>query len=203
MVKNKYFLQRNHWIMSLAVLMVIAATGMVEGRTGGPDYMGYTFIDSNTSGGPAYNWIDITATGTTNGTLNNSDDHFVDGIPVGFFFNFYGTDYSQLSITNNGILFASGGDPVYSNQPIGSSTKTNFIAPFWDDIVTWNHTGGASGKIYYQTMGISPNRKFVVEWENNQHFSSSPKGLLLKRYCMKVPIISSSSIRMFPSEKLS
>lgn len=138
------------------------------------DQFGYRIQDSNTQGGPAYDWIEISGTGTS--VLPNSDDVFVDGIPVGFFFNFYGTDYSQLSITNNGIVLANGGTTQFTNEPIGSSTPHNFIAPFWDDIVTWPATATA-GSVYYETRGSYPNRQFIVEWKDNQHFSSSPSGI--------------------------
>lgn len=147
-----------------------AASSLQEGRSGGPDYFGYTFKDSNVEGGPAYDWIEISNTGTM--ILPDSDDYYVEGIPVGFFFNYYGTDYSQVSITNNGITLASGGTGEYSNQPIGSSGPHNFIAPFWDDIVTW----GSAGAVYYQVIGEAPNRKFVVEWFDNQGYSNTPSG---------------------------
>jgi len=143
------------------------------GRTGGPDHFGYTFKDSNTIGGPNYEWIDITQTGQR--IITNCDDCYVNNIPVGFFFNFYGTDYSQLSITNNGLTLASGGTSQWTNQPIGSSTPHNFIAPFWDDIVTWDWIGADA--IYYQTLGEAPNRKLVVTWNDNYHYSSSPSGI--------------------------
>lgn len=143
----------------------------VSGRSGGPDYFGYTFKDSNTADGPTYDWIEISGTGTM--ILPSSDDYYVENIPVGFFFNYYGTDYSQVSITNNGITLASGGTSQWTNQPIGSSSPHNFIAPFWDDLVTW----GSAGAVYYQVIGEAPNRKFVVEWFDNQHFSSSPSGI--------------------------
>lgn len=139
--------------------------------SGGPDNFGYTYADCYCPGGPSYNWIDITSSGIE--ILPDSDDHYVDGIPVGFFFNFYGTDYSQVSITNNGILLASGGTSQYTNQPIGSSDPHNFILPFWDDIVTWN----TAGAVYYETRGQAPNRTFVVEWYDNQHYSSSASGI--------------------------
>ena len=143
------------------------------GRTGGPDHFGYTFKDSNTIGGPNYEWIDITQTGQR--IITNCDDCYVNNIPVGFFFNFYGTDYSQLSITNNGLTLASGGTSQWTNQPIGSSNPHNFIAPFWDDIVTWDRIGADA--IYYQTIGEAPNRKLVVTWNDNYHYYSSPSGI--------------------------
>ncbi len=152
-------------------LLVNSEPDAIEGRSGGPDYFGYTFKDSNVEGGPTYDWIEISGTGTL--ILPDSDDFYIDGIPVGFFFNYYGTDYSQVSITNNGITLASGGTGQWTNQPIGSSTPHNFIAPFWDDIVTWR----SAGAVYYQVIGEAPNRKFVVEWFDNQHYSSSPSGI--------------------------
>jgi uncharacterized repeat protein (TIGR01451 family) len=138
----------------------------------GPDSFGYKCLDSNTPTGPTYDWIEISDTGTV--VLPNSDDQWVVGINLGFFFNYYGTDYSQLAIGNNGLLFSGIGTSQYVNDPITQSPRIHgFIAPFWDDIVTW----GSAGAIYYQTLGIAPNRKFVVEWYDNQHYSSSSSGI--------------------------
>ena len=143
----------------------------LSGRSGGPDNFGYTFTDSNTPDGPFYDWIEISGTGTE--VLSSSDDRVVDNINIGFFFNFYGTDYSQLAIANNGLLFSAGTTWQYVNDPITQSPGVHgFIAPFWDDIVTWG-----AGTIYYQTIGTAPNRMFVVEWHNNQHYRSSTSGV--------------------------
>lgn len=161
-------------ILLLALTTTAEGVSAQEGRSGGPDYFGYTFKDSNTAGGPAYDWIEISGTGTM--ILPCSDDRFVNGIPIGFLFNFYGTNYSQVSITNNGITLPSDGTKEWENQPIGSSTLHNFIAPFWDDLVTWS----SYGAVYYQVMGEAPNRIFVAEWFENQHRSSSgasPSGI--------------------------
>jgi hypothetical protein len=144
----------------------------LRGRSGGPDSFGYTFIDSNKYGGPAYDWIEISETGTE--TLPSSDDSWVGNINLGFFFNYYGTDYSRLAIGNNGLLFSGAGTSQYINQPITQTPGIHgLIAPYWDDIVTW----GSADAIYYETKGTSPNRKFVVEWNNNQHYSSSSSGI--------------------------
>jgi uncharacterized repeat protein (TIGR01451 family) len=142
------------------------------GRTGGPDDFGYTFKDSNTPEGPTYNWIEISGTGTE--VLPDSDDSWVEDIGLGFFFNYYGTDYSQLAISNNGLLFSGGTTWQYVNEPITQTPGVHgFIAPFWDDIVTWD----SAGAIYYKTIGTAPNRLFVVEWYDNQHYSSSTSGV--------------------------
>jgi len=141
-------------------------------RSGGPDNFGYTYLDSNSLIGPAYDWIEISATGTE--TLPSSDDSWVGNINLQFFFNYYGTDYSQLAIGNNGLLFSGTGTSQYVNQPITQTPSIHgLIASFWDDIVTW----GSAGAIYYETQGTSPNRKFVVEWYDNQHYYSSTSGI--------------------------
>ena len=142
-----------------------------SGRSGGPDDFGYTFTDSDTPEGPTYDWIEISGTGTE--VLPNSDDSWVEDIGLGFFFNYYGTDYSQLAISNNGLLFSGGTTWQYVNEPITQTLGVHgFIAPFWDDLVTWG-----SGTIYYQTIGTYPNRMFVVEWYDNQHFETSTLGV--------------------------
>jgi PKD repeat protein len=151
-----------------------ALTVLTEANVGGPDYFGYRYIDSNEPTGPVYNWIDITATGTSPSWLNNSDDHFVDGIPIGFLFTFYGLNYTQLSITNNGILGFNGGASQAHNAPIGSSVIDNFILPYWDDLVTW---GTPPTGIFYETLGTAPDQMFVVEWLNNEHYHNSPSGI--------------------------
>ena len=162
---------RRAWTLFISILCLLAAATKGSATTGGPDPFGYSFEDSNAAQGPVFDWIEISGTGTQ--TLFNSDDNVVGNVDLGFFFNFYGTDYSTVTLGNNGILFSGVGSGAYVNQPIGQSTAFHgFIAPFWDDIVTWN--GGA---IYYQTLGVAPNRIFVVEWLNNQHYSSSPSGI--------------------------
>ncbi|HIH86500.1 MAG TPA: CehA/McbA family metallohydrolase, partial [Methanosarcinales archaeon] len=142
-----------------------------SGRSGGPDDFGYTFIDSNAPEGPTYDWIEISGTGTE--VLPDSDDSWVEDIGLGFFFNYYGTDYSQLAISNNGLLFSGGTTRQYVNEPITQTPGIHgFVAPFWDDLVTWG-----AGTIYYQTLGTAPNRMFVVEWYDNKHYSNSDSGV--------------------------
>lgn len=152
----------------------------------GPDRFGYTFTDNTlnedtfindrNSCAPVFEWIEISGDGTE--ILPSSDDQYVSNILLGpnFFFNFYGMDYSQVAISNNGLAFSGAGSSQFTNQPIKQSSSVHgFIAPFWDDIVTW----GSADSIYYKTIEATSTepRKFVVEWKDNQHYSSSPEGI--------------------------
>jgi uncharacterized repeat protein (TIGR01451 family) len=164
------FVNHNQYVMNYAGAQFepLSFTVKRAGRSGGPDSFGYTYLDSNTPRGPTYDWIEISGTGTE--ILPSSDDAWVGNINIGFFFNYYGTDYSQLAIGNNGLLFSGAGTWQYINQPITQTPDIHgFIAPYWDDIVTW----GSAGAIYYQTIGTAPNRKFVVEWYRNGHYHDS------------------------------
>ena len=145
---------------------------VIDVKFGGPDNFGYSVKDSKAPNGPTYDWEEISGTGTE--ILPNSDDEYESAVSLGFFFNFYGTDYSQVAVSNNGLLFSGEGSSQWVNEPIKESDNVHgFIAPFWDDIVTW----GSAGSVYHETIGTAPNRKFIVEWKDNQHYSSSPEGV--------------------------
>nr|AIA17947.1 Unknown Function [uncultured bacterium] len=55
-----------------------------------------------------------------------------------------------------------------TNQPFPVSDHTSLIAPFWDDL----NPDANAGDIYYATLGDAPNREFVVEWREVQHYNS-------------------------------
>lgn len=161
-------------LITLTSMTGVAVSSVPGGLSGGPDNFGYTFKDSNATAGPTYDWIEISNTG--NVILPCSDDRYVNGIPIGFSFNYYGTNYTQISITNNGLILPNEGTNQWVNKPIGNSTLHNFIAPFWDDLVTWSEPGA----VYYQVVGEAPNRKLVIEWIDNQHSIQSgvsPSGI--------------------------
>ncbi len=137
------------------------ATGPAARATGGPDDFGYSFIDSTEPGGPVYAWQDISATGTA--AITGYSDDSVDGpFPIGFTFNFYGTDYTQFWVQTNGSIGFSSFSYDYSNScmPTGDLNGT-FLAPLWDDLVCGS---GPPGTIYYETLGTAPNRYLVIQF---------------------------------------
>ena len=128
-----------------------AAAPDVCALTGGPDAYGYTFIDSNEAGGPPYSWVDISGTGTS---LSLGDDDIASGIPIGFTFNFYGSDYTPFWVSENGRIMCTEPASAYSlpTATVPSATLPhNYIAPFWDNLAV-----DGTGNILYATIGAAP-----------------------------------------------
>jgi hypothetical protein len=127
---------------------------------GGPDEFGYRWIDSNEPGGPTFNWVDISGTGTA---VSLGDDQGV-AVDLPFTFSFYGDDKTSVTIGSNGYLTFDGNGGDFSNDPIPTAaTPNDFIAPFWDDL----DPGDGNGAIYYQDMGDG---RFVVQYDGVPDF---------------------------------
>ncbi len=150
--------------------------------TGGPDAMGYEWIDSGEPGGPVYDWIEISETGTSTIMYGvptfAGDENFSEPIPFGFTFPFYGIGRTHMYVDTNGeILLTENGwyepypdsgwdsDGFFFNYvyPIpGFTQMPALVAPLWDDLEAIEGTGDT----YFQTFGEAPNRYCVVEWHN-------------------------------------
>ena len=137
------------------------------------DSFGYTYKDSNTLGGPTYNWVEINQTGTP--VFPSSGPLWIDCpvVELEFIFEFYGTEYNQLSIGSQGMLLFEENELPWTNEQIASSPDVHgFIAPFWDSITLRYEYDYVTGEyyplsmVYSQTLGIAPNRLFVVEWQD-------------------------------------
>jgi len=156
---------------------------------GGPDTFGYHWIDSETEGGPAFNWIDISSTGQSTISYNVSsfegDDNFSEPIDLGFSFNLYGTQYTHCYVDVNGeILFGQNswydafpgngwqndGNVFNWMYPIpGYSQMPGLIAVYWDDL----EADQGTGDVYFQTFGEAPNRYTIIQWHNIRFHSGT------------------------------
>ena len=133
--------------------------------SGGPDDFGYSWIDSSEDGGPSYQWIDISSTGTA--FTGTADDWNSGMIAMGIDFPFYGNVYDELSVCSNGWLSFTSTSTEYGNDPIpGTDEPHNLIVPFWDDL---NPTLG-DGEIYY--LADTANERFIVQWQDVHHWGS-------------------------------
>jgi gliding motility-associated-like protein len=106
-----------------------------------------------------------------------SDDMFSALIPMGFGFNFYGTNYTNCVIGSNGLISFNAGNAnsgcTWSLVGMGTLPNTGLAAArnsamlFYSDI---NPSQTPIGPIKYQTIGTAPNRKFVVLFESVNAF---------------------------------
>jgi len=112
--------------------------------------------------GVSYSWID--ATGGSDTGLSK-DDETVTGVPLGFDFFFYDKSFDKVNVCSNGWLSFEHTGNERSDRDFPSTNYNYFVAPLWDD---WYLPG--SGEVYYRTFGTSPNRYFVVEWHDIEHY---------------------------------
>jgi hypothetical protein len=104
------------------------------------------------------------------------DDNFWSGIPVGFNFNFFGNNVTNVFIGSNGTInLGSAGSTAYTFTGGFPSTSSpaNTVAVVARDL-HWGRVG--AGKITYWTEGIAPNRRFIVQFLNAPTFSTLASG---------------------------
>ncbi|MCA9581803.1 MAG: hypothetical protein KC416_08405 [Myxococcales bacterium] len=104
---------------------------------------------------------DIRATGTS-ANLNTYDSYTLTPVSIGFDFPYYGDSHSTVTIQSHGALTF---DNAYLTKDNTRSMLTDppddVIAAFWDDL----DPEFAGAGIFYKTLGSSPNRRFVVQWD--------------------------------------
>jgi hypothetical protein len=104
----------------------------------------------------------------TSGTFvaNSAGDDNLTTIALPWTFTFYGVNQTTVNVATNGFLTFPGtniaGAP-FTNQAL--AIGNNGIFPFWDDL------NGAPG-VYTQSMGVAPNRRFIIQW-NKPFFGGS------------------------------
>ncbi|MCD4788455.1 MAG: choice-of-anchor J domain-containing protein, partial [Bacteroidales bacterium] len=170
--------------------MIIETEVVQHYGTGGPDAMGYQWIDNYEPNGPEYNWIDISETGESAimyepGVTFAGDDNMSPPIPFGFNFPYYGIDRESFYVDTNGELLLT--DNTWYNSfpnigwnydgnmfnyvtPIpGDNSMPALVAVFWDDL----HADAGTGDVYFQTFGTAPERYCVVQWNNLRFHAGS------------------------------
>ncbi|TRX48571.1 T9SS type A sorting domain-containing protein [Fulvivirga sp. M361] len=88
-------------------------------------------------------------------------------IPIGFTFNFYGENYTEVYIGSAGFItfLPYQKDGCCEGQTIPNPSSPNgLIAGYWEDYVPER-----GGSISYQTLGNAPNRIFVVQYADIKH----------------------------------
>lgn len=102
-------------------------------------------------------------TGTT-AIATSWDNNYVTNIPIGFTFNYNGTNYTTCSILSNGFVTfgttVAGDAAGYNPISVNGAGFDGAISALGMDL---RDNGSA---ITYTTTGTAPNRTFVVQWTN-------------------------------------
>ncbi len=135
----------------------------VDKGHGGPDLYGYSWIDSDDPGGPAFIWVDISSLGTP---VTLGDDSCEGPLPIGFPFQYYDSTYTELYIGSNGIItFSSSGASARINTGIPTSSVPNdMLAVWWDDLDP--EEGG--NVYYYYDAGVG---RFIVSYVDVRNYA--------------------------------
>jgi uncharacterized repeat protein (TIGR01451 family) len=100
----------------------------------------------------------------------SGDEQFQDGVPIGFTFNYLGSNYTSLAVSTNGwVRLATTVSAGNANSDLYLTTGALTIAPWWDDLV--------SNSILYQTQGTAPDRVFIVQWNTLSYFTGATQGI--------------------------
>ncbi|MCB2212196.1 carboxypeptidase regulatory-like domain-containing protein [bacterium] len=141
---------------------------------GGPDAAGYIFMDSQEAGGPTFDWIDLTATGTVIDSL--WDTNYVGPYPIGFSFPFYGSTYTEFWVHSDGAIafvdypssIGLGNDPLPSTDVHGPT-----VCFFWDDMDPGDPQGGHVNRNYYETMTIGTQQALVLHCDDFAEYGTN------------------------------
>ena len=139
-------------------------------NAGGPDGMGYFWMDSNEPNGPAFSWADISGTGT-NVASGLDDDNFIGPYPIGFNFPYHGDIYTEFYIGSNGIIgFDTAQMKSRTKAPIPTaSAPNNILAWLWDDLNILD-ADNLGAQVYYESDGS----RLVIQFVDYPEYRADP-----------------------------
>jgi hypothetical protein len=107
-------------------------------------------------------WMDYSPDDITGFATLSGDDSTVD-VTLPFSFTIEGTGYTTLALSTNGWLEFGGntsGNSDPTNDCLPTSAHTHpLLAAYWDDLRPFGTN------VRYGTVGTSPNRVFIVDFE--------------------------------------
>lgn len=118
---------------------------------------GYTFAASTT------NYVAISGTNVVSGSWDDTNSSL---ITLPFTFNYNNTAYTTVGISTNGFITLGA---VTTTVYCGLQTAPpNSIAGYGTDFVN----ASATSSVSYTTSGSAPNRRFIVQWSDCDHYNN-------------------------------
>ncbi len=145
-------------------LLVVGSCFMLQPlfaqTSGGPDNFGYTWKTSDDADGPAFEWIDISESGTE--VTGLADDNSAPLLDMGLTFQYYWLEFDRIQMGSNGWLSFSNVSNVawcFPNMPTSTDGKNNLIAPLMADLNFAESTNPA--RLLYLNDGAG---RFIVSY---------------------------------------
>jgi len=129
-----------------------------------PDQYGYWAFDSYDTDyeeSPEYNWVELNPANDGSGTNLNLSDDTKTTIDIGFPFQYYGQEYSLVTVCSNGwISFEDSPVPYFWNFSIPMSLgPPAMVAPFYDDLD--DNNGEEPFNIFY----LFETDRLIIQWD--------------------------------------
>lgn len=153
-------------VTNIASVLLSAYSMTAYALSGGPDAGDYYYLGSDVIGGPAYNFVDISSTGTA---FPLTDDD-IQTVAFPFNFDFYGQTYSAVNVSSNGFLTFTGVvNGCCTGQAIPSNDQHNaLISGWWEDLDPGNAPSGSNpgfgNNVHYEVQGSSPDRVLIIQF---------------------------------------
>ncbi len=141
------------------------AVDVLKGAHTGRSPLGYDWIDSDTTTGPTYAWIDTTGFFKVGELGDNS--YFVIQFEPGMHFPYYDSTYNNVLVSANGWVALGhtnpGGDlDTVALQLPTPNVPNRCVYAWWDDLALG--AGFGHGNLFYRWYGFAPDRYMVVTY---------------------------------------
>ena len=143
------------------------AVDVLKGAHTGSSPLQYGWIDSDTTSGPTYSWIDTTGFMKV-GELGDNRYVIVPFEP-GMHFPYYDSTYDNVVVSANGWVSLGATSPGGDLDTVADTIPTpnvpnRCVYAWWDNLAVGENYG--HGNIYYRQFGYAPNRYLVIVYED-------------------------------------
>lgn len=148
--RNKANRFRNFTLRIYFIVIALTCCFMAISSSARAQLSDYGFLSATGVSLETGSFTNILGTGVDNGASAQEN--------IGFTFNYDGIDYTDFSVSSNGLL-ALGTTAVTDDVNLMGSLSGPYLLPYWDDNST-----DADGFVQYMVTGTPGNRKLVVEY---------------------------------------
>ena len=155
------------------------AVDVLKGAHTGSSPLQYAWIDSDTTSGPTYSWIDTTNFSDV-GELGDNNYVIIPFEP-GMHFPFYDSTYDNVVVSSNGWVALGHTNPGGDLDTIADTipkplVPNRCVYAWWDNLAVG--AGFGHGRIYYRWFGFAPDRYMVVVYEDaNRRGADTANGI--------------------------